>query len=207
MSHDSDENTPQLQLTDRTRFRGPLEVDFEEIPSQITDPVEWIAEDMNSAAHDIVRRSGRSAGSSVPYGQFASAVAMANERELRWRRLYKQLVGVANVLLEDLAELREQLEAMAKGRDQLTADVAELKRDIEPVRGLKKRFAGYALTVLGAVGLFLWNRAGDEREAKYRLEQAEKAIERLERADGRRSHVQPTLSVPDFVGSTSRNEP
>lgn len=193
MSHDEDGITPRLELTDRPRYREPLAVDFEELPSQITDPVEWMAEDMGSAAYDLVRRSGRSAGDSTPYGQFCSAVAKANERETRWRRLHKQVVGVANALLRDVTELREQLEAHGR----VTADIVELKRDVEPVRGIRKWFAGSIVAIALGIGAFLWQRAGDEREYKLRLELAEQAIKDL-RAE-RHSSIPKPAPTPDII--------
>lgn len=197
-----DEVTPRLELTDRTRHREPISLDFGEIPSVVTDPVEWASEDMNSAAYDICRRAGRSAGDPTPYGQFASSQAKANEREMRWRRRDREIVGVVNVLLREIADLREQLETHAR----VKADVTELKRDVEPVRGIRKWFAGSIVAIALGIGAFLWQRAGDEREYKLRLELAERAIESL-RAE-RHSSIPKPATTPDFVSSaTSRNEP
>lgn len=143
---------------------GPGEI----IGREVTEPWDLLDRDLDPIDREHVDRMRRD--SDDPY-----------------RLVYSLSKELTRLKREDLSAQREQAnqilqlikhpphEAVTKLQEQ----VADLERDISPIRRATKWAAGSVLAIAVACGAFLYSRGATEERAKARIETLERAVEDL----------------------------
>ena len=156
----------------------PTSDDFRE-DAEITSPVDLLERDLSQAEIDLVDRSRREPGDPATYGD---------------------VIKLASRLIRS-----ETAEHDPASRDER---IAQLERDMAPIRRLGRWAMGVAAGAAVAVGVFLYGRGFTEGSSAAKFEAIQKLVEELQHDVHqleRHSSIRPAIS-PDAISSATTKD-